>query len=40
MSGPQKILLVDDHLMFREGIRSRLDRESDFVVVGEAASAE
>jgi DNA-binding NarL/FixJ family response regulator len=40
MSGPQRILLVDDHLMFREGIRSRLDRESDFVVVGEAASAE
>jgi DNA-binding NarL/FixJ family response regulator len=40
MSGPERILLVDDHLMFREGIRSRLDRESDFVVVGEAASAE
>ena len=40
MSGPERILLVDDHQMFREGIRSRLERESDFVVVGEASSAE
>ena len=35
-----KVLLVDDHQMFREGIRNRLDLEVDIEVVGEAASAE
>ncbi len=34
------VLLVDDHQMFREGIRNRLEKEPDFHVVGEAASAE
>ena len=33
-----KILLVDDHLMFRLGIRSVLEQQSDIKVVGEAAS--
>ncbi len=35
-----RVLIVDDHRMFREGIRSRLENESDICVVGEAASAE
>ncbi len=34
----QRVLIVDDHRMFREGIRSRLEREPDIQVVGEAAS--
>ncbi|HXH27694.1 MAG TPA: response regulator transcription factor [Candidatus Polarisedimenticolia bacterium] len=40
MSSPIKILIVDDHRMFREGIRRRLARYSRFEVVGEAADAE
>ena len=35
-----RILLADDHRMFREGIRSRLARHSRFKVIGEAASAD
>ncbi|OWW19460.1 response regulator [Noviherbaspirillum denitrificans] len=31
------VLLVDDHTLFRSGIRSLLQRHSDFTVVGEAA---
>lgn len=34
-----RILLVDDHKMFRDGLRLRLQLEPDFLVVGEAASA-
>ena len=37
---PLKVLLVDDHSMFREGIRKRLEEEPDFQVVGEASTAE
>src|SRR4030067_80480 len=33
-----KVLIVDDHRMFREGIRSRLEQEKGIKVVGEAAS--
>jgi len=40
MSSPIRVLIVDDHRMFREGIRSRLARYSRFKVTGEAASAE
>ena len=40
MNPPIKVLIVDDHRMFREGIRSRLARHSRFKVVGEAAGAE
>ena len=31
------VLLVDDHTLFRSGIRSLLQRQADFVVVGEAS---
>jgi len=31
-----KILLADDHQMVREGLRSLLEKESDFQVIGEA----
>jgi DNA-binding NarL/FixJ family response regulator len=35
-----RVLLVDDHELLRSGMRSRLEREDDIAVVGEAASAE
>jgi DNA-binding NarL/FixJ family response regulator len=35
-----KVFLIDDHQMFREGVRSRLEREPDIEVVGEASSGE
>ena len=39
--GPQvRILVVDDHTIVRQGLRSILDLEPDFTVVGEAADAE
>jgi DNA-binding NarL/FixJ family response regulator len=34
-----KILLVDDHALFRVGMRQILEREDDFVIVGEAENA-
>ena len=34
------VLVVDDHAILRAGIRSRLEREPDMTVVGEASSAE
>jgi DNA-binding NarL/FixJ family response regulator len=37
---PISVVIVDDHQMFREGIRSRIERESDMTVVGEAGTAE
>ena len=37
MNTPIRILLVDDHSLFRSGIRLLLQRHSDFEVVGEAA---
>ncbi len=33
-----KILLVDDHVLFREGLTSLLDAQPDMTVVGQAAS--
>src|SRR5258707_13571222 len=33
-----KCLLVDDHTLFRKGVRRLLESESDFEVVGEAAN--
>jgi two-component system, NarL family, response regulator LiaR len=35
--GMIRILVADDHTMFREGLREMLERQSDFDVVGEAA---
>jgi DNA-binding NarL/FixJ family response regulator len=32
-----KLLIVDDHAIFREGLRALLDMEEDFSVVGEAS---
>jgi len=40
MSPPIKVLIVDDHRMFREGIRRRLARHGRFKVIGEASGAE
>ncbi len=40
MNSPIKVLIVDDHRMFREGIRNRLARYGRFKVMGEAASAD
>ena len=34
------VLIVDDHALFRSGIRSRLEREHDIATVGEAGTAE
>ncbi len=34
---PIRILLIDDHTLFRSGIKALLQRQSDFVVVGEAS---
>ena len=34
---PITVMLVDDHALFRSGIRSLLQRHTDFSVVGEAA---
>ena len=34
---PIRVLLVDDHSLFRSGIRSLLQRHAEFAVVGEAA---
>jgi DNA-binding NarL/FixJ family response regulator len=35
-----RIFLVDDHAMFREGLRQLIDREPDFLVSGDAADLE
>lgn len=37
---PARVVLIDDHAMIRQGIRSRLDQEDDILVVGEAESRE
>jgi DNA-binding NarL/FixJ family response regulator len=40
MNDTTRILIADDHPLFREGMRGRLDRVADVAVVGEAASGE
>ena len=40
LSGPIRVLVVDDHAILRDGLRSLLDRQQDIVVVGEASSGE
>jgi len=37
---PSRLLLVDDHALFREGLVSLLSYQDDFTVVGEAENAE
>lgn len=37
---PLRILLVDDHLLFRKGLARLLDAQPDFQVVGEAADGQ
>lgn len=34
---PIRILLIDDHTLFRSGVKALLQRQSDFIVVGEAS---
>ena len=36
MADPIRVLLVDDHVLFRGGIRSLLQRQPEFEIVGEA----
>jgi DNA-binding NarL/FixJ family response regulator len=38
-AAPVRILIVDDHTIVRQGLRSVLELEPDFTVVGEAADA-
>jgi DNA-binding NarL/FixJ family response regulator len=40
MEATVRVLIADDHPLFREGMRGRLDRVADVVVVGEAASGD
>lgn len=39
-TAPIRLLLADDHRLFREGVASLLDRTGDVALVGEAASGE
>jgi DNA-binding NarL/FixJ family response regulator len=38
-SAPAKVLIVDDHPAVREGLSSRISRQRDLIVCGEAATA-
>ena len=40
MSEPTRVLLADDHTLFREGVASLLERAGDVELVGEAATGE
>ena len=40
MENTVRVLIADDHPVFREGMRGRLDRVADVAVVGEAASGD
>jgi DNA-binding NarL/FixJ family response regulator len=40
MADQIRVLIADDHPLFREGMRGRLDRAADIEVVGEAASGD
>ena len=38
MSAPIRLLLADDHRMFRQGLRELLEKKTGFLVVGEATT--
>jgi DNA-binding NarL/FixJ family response regulator len=38
-TGPIRVVVVDDHPMWRDGVRSDLERDGDFLVVAEAGDA-
>lgn len=40
MSEKKRVLIVDDHPVFREGLKSLVDRSENYLVVGEASSGE
>lgn len=40
MAGPVRVLLADDHVLFRDGMRALLASRDDVTVVGEAATGE
>lgn len=40
MPGQKRVLIVDDHPVFREGLKSLVDRSATYQVVGEASSGE
>ena len=40
MEDSVRVIIADDHPLFREGMRGRLDRVADIAVVGEAASGD
>ncbi len=35
-SGPARVILADDHVLIRQGLRMMLDRQPDVEIVGEA----
>ena len=39
-NGPQKILIADDHALFREGLRQLIEHWDDFQVIGEAENGQ
>jgi hypothetical protein len=39
-STQSRIFIVDDHAMFREGLKQLIDHEPDLMVCGDAAGAE
>jgi YesN/AraC family two-component response regulator len=40
MKDTVRVLIADDHPLFREGMRGRLDRMDDIAVVGEASGGD
>jgi len=38
MNKPVRLLLVDDYILFRQGLASLLQEQTDFLVVGEATN--
>lgn len=40
MSNPIRVMIADDHMVVREGLRTMLEIQDDFVVVGEAGDGE